>query len=212
MNAFRSHTFPDQSIKRIVAVVLAAGSSKRLGFNKLCVRVNGEAVVKKTVGLFTAAVDEIVVVTGFEAERMERLSGLPVTFVHNERHQEGMSATIRAALPVIEAFDLAMLHLGDKPLLLPETIDRVLEAYASGGGSIIVAGHEGVKGHPVLVDVKRHLEAMRAIEGEWGLRDMVSAAGKEALFVEGGEGSVLDLDTQEDIDLLRRRGYRVEKG
>ena len=76
MNAFRSHTFPDQSIKRIVAVVLAAGSSKRLGFNKLCVRVNGEAVVKKTVGLFTAAVDEIVVVTGFEAERIENeLSG-----------------------------------------------------------------------------------------------------------------------------------------
>jgi CTP:molybdopterin cytidylyltransferase MocA len=53
---------------------------------------------------------------------------------------------------------------------------------------------------------------MRTIEGEWGLRDMVAAAGKEALFVEGGEGSVLDLDTQEDIDLLRRRGYRVEKG
>jgi molybdenum cofactor cytidylyltransferase len=201
-------------MRRVVAVVLAAGASTRLGLNKLCVRLNGEAVVRRTVRLFmTPGIDEIVVVTGFEAQRVEKeLSGLPVTFVHNEQRHDGMSSSIKAALPVVAGFDLVLFHLGDKPLLAPETIGRLLRAYGSQGSSIVVATHEGVKGHPVLVDVKRHMGAMEAIEGEWGLRDMIASAGAEALFVECGEGSVLDLDTEEDIALLRRRGYTIEKG
>jgi len=206
--------FQGQSMKRIATVILAAGASRRLGFNKLCVRVNGEAVVRKTVGLFmTAGMGDIVVVTGFEAERIEReLLGLPVTFVHNERHQDGMSASIKAALPVIEAADLAMFHLGDKPFVEPEGIVKVLDSYGRRDASIIVAAHGGIKGHPVLVDLRRHREAMGAIEGEGGLRDMIDAAHGETLFVEAGEGSILDLDTEEDLALLERRGYKIEKG
>lgn len=201
-------------MRRAVAVILAAGASTRLGFNKLCARLNGEAVVRRTVRLFmTAGIDEIVVVTGFEAQKVAgELSGLPVTFAHNERRHDGMSSSIRAALPVVAGFDLVLFHLGDKPFLAPGVIGRVLQLYGSQGSSIVVATHEGVKGHPVLVDVKRHMGAMEAIEGEWGLRDMIASAGTEALFVECGEGSVLDLDTEEDIALLRRRGYTIEKG
>jgi len=53
---------------------------------------------------------------------------------------------------------------------------------------------------------------MGAIEGEGGLRDMIDAAHGETLFVEAGEGSILDLDTEEDLALLEGRGYKIEKG
>jgi len=49
------------------------GASRRLGFNKLCIRVNGEAVVRRTARLFLeAGTGDIVVVTGFERDKVER--------------------------------------------------------------------------------------------------------------------------------------------
>lgn len=196
------------------AVILAAGASRRLGYNKLCLRVNGEAVIRKTVRLFLEAdVGEVAVVTGFERERIEReLADLPVSLFHNERHEEGMSASIKAALPIISRSDRVFFHLGDKPFIEGDIIARVAEAYESGHYSIIVPVHGGTKGHPVLVNTERHLGGIRSIKGEGGLRDFVEAHRPDVHFLEAGIGTILDLDTEEDVESLRRRGYTIEKG
>jgi molybdenum cofactor cytidylyltransferase len=201
-------------MESICTIILAAGASKRLGFNKLCIRVNGEAVIRRTARLFMeAGAGEIVVVTGFEREKVEReLKGLPVTFAHNEHYGDGMSASIRAALPVIRHAKLALFHLGDKPFVEPEVIGRVMRAYEAGGSSIVVPVHEGIKGHPVLIDMRRHFRAVAEVAGVGGLRDVIAGAGSEVRFVEGGEGSLLDVDTSEDIAYLEGRGYTIEKG
>ena len=122
-------------MESMCTIILAAGASKRLGFNKLCVRVNGEAVVRRTARLFIeAGTGEVVVVTGFEREKVEgELKGLPITFVHNERYEDGMSASIRAALSVIRHDGLALFHLGDKPFVEVEVIGRVVRAYEAEG-------------------------------------------------------------------------------
>jgi molybdenum cofactor cytidylyltransferase len=199
---------------RLSTVILAAGASKRLGYNKLCVRIDGETVIRKTVRLFMeAGTGGITVVTGHERERIEgELIGFPVGFAHNPRPEEGMSSSIRAALPAISASDLVLFHLGDKPFVTRNTIEWVLRAYDEGRGSIVVAVHEGAKGHPVLIDMKKHLSSVRGVEGEGGLRNVVAENGEDVCFVETDEGAILDLDTEDDMNFLRRRGYTIEKG
>ncbi len=199
---------------RISTVILAAGASKRLGFNKLCVRVDGEAVIRKTTRSFVeAGSGEVVVVTGFERERIEReLAGLPIAFVHNERPEDGMSSSIRAALPVITQSDLVLFHLGDKPFVEAGIVPRFLKVHGEGTCSIIVATHEGIKGHPVLVDMRSHFREVSEVSGEWGLRDIVDENRSRVAFLEAGVGAVLDLDTEEDLNELKRRGYTIEKG
>jgi molybdenum cofactor cytidylyltransferase len=195
------------------AVILAAGASRRLGYNKLCIRVNGETVIRKTVRFFVEAeIGEVAVVTGFERERVEReLADLPVSFFHNERHEDGMSASIKAALPIISRSDRVFFHLGDKPFVEGDIIARVIGAYEAGQYSVIVPVHGGTKGHPVLVDMTRHLEAIRSIRGEGGLRDFIEAHRPDVHFLEAGIGTTLDLDTEDDVESLRRRGYTIEK-
>jgi len=196
------------------AVILAAGASKRLGFNKLCLRVDGEVVIRRTVRFFVEAeIGEVIVVTGFEKERVEsELAGLSVTFVHNKRHEDGMSGSIKAALPVVSLSDLVFFHLGDKPFIEPDIIARLMGLYASGQHSIIVPVHGGQKGHPVLVDMARHLASIRSIAGEGGLRGVIRAHPRDVGLLEAGEGVLLDLDTMEDLNSLRRRGYTIEEG
>jgi molybdenum cofactor cytidylyltransferase len=198
-------------MNQIRAVILAAGSSSRLGFNKLCVKIDGQAVIRKTVQLFMEYADKVVVVTGFERERIEHeLKGLPVLFAHNPDHFQGMSSSVKTALPHVTDVEGILFHLGDKPLVSPNTIERTIEMFRQ-GSAIVLPVFNGIKGHPVLVRSRLFLDEMAAVEGDMGLRKLVERHTDEVRTVEGDEGAVLDIDSEEDIAELARRGFTIEK-
>ena len=195
----------------IVAVILAAGSSVRLGFNKLCLGINGVSVIRRTVHLFVGTADKIVVVTGFEREKIEQeLSGLPVLFAHNADYLQGMSSSVRTALPYVTGSEGALFHLGDMPFVAPSTIERVVEAFRE-GSKIVLPLFNGMKGHPVLVRGRLFLEEMAAIEGDIGLKKLVERHLNQVRTVEGDEGSIFDIDSEEDVAEIARRGFTIEK-
>jgi molybdenum cofactor cytidylyltransferase len=198
-------------MNQIRAVILAAGSSSRLGFNKLCVKIDGQAVIRRTVRLFMEYADKVVVVTGFERERIEReLKGMPVLFAHNPDHFQGMSSSVKTALPLVNDTEGILFHLGDKPFVGPNTIERTIEMFWQ-GSAIVLPVFNGTKGHPVLVRTKLFLEEMAIVEGDMGLRKLVERHTDEVRIVEGDEGAVLDIDSEEDIAELARRGFTIEK-
>jgi len=198
----------------IDTVILAAGSSRRLGFNKLFLSVDGEPVLTRTLRAFLdLRIGTTFVVTGFERERVERLlKDAPVVLVHNRSFEEGMSASVRAVLPFLASDHGIFLRLGDKPFVKGETLRRMIESFAKGTHPIILPVFQGQKGHPALIDVMRYLDEMRTLEGDTALRPIIEKHSQDILYVEGDEGILLDLDTERDIDLLRRRGFTIEKG
>lgn len=196
---------------RIVAVILAAGSSSRLGFNKLCLKIDGETVIRRTVRLFLECVEQVVVVTGFERERIEReLKGFPVLLTYNPDHLNGMSSSVKTALPHITGREGILFHLGDKPLVSPDTVAKTIETFRQ-GSAIVLPVFNGIKGHPVLVRSRLFLEEMAAVQGDMGLRKLVERHAHEVRTVEGDEGTILDIDSEEDIAELARRGFTIEK-
>ena len=198
----------------IDTVILAAGSSRRLGFNKLFLSVNGEPVLTRTLRTFLdLRVGTTFVITGFERERVERLlKDAPVVLVYNGSFEQGMSTSVRAVLPFLHAGRGLFLHFGDKPFVRDETLRRMIESFARGTHPIILPVFQGQKGHPALIDAMRYLDEMRALEGDTALRPIIEKHDQDILYVEGDEGILLDLDTERDIDLLRRRGFTIEKG
>jgi molybdenum cofactor cytidylyltransferase len=200
--------------RKIDTVILAAGSSSRLGFNKLFLSVDGEPVLTRTLRTFLELqTGTVFVVTGFERERVEQLlQDIPVVLVHNSLYPEGMSTSVRAVLPFLDAGHGLFLHLGDKPFVKKETLGQMIESFVGKTHPIIIPVYQGQKGHPVLMDVMPYLDEMRILEGDTALRPIIEKHSQDILYVEGDEGILLDLDTDGDIDLLRRRGYRIEKG
>lgn len=199
----------------IHTVILAAGSSKRLGFDKLTVKIDGEAVIRMAAVPFVEASlgGEIIVVTGGDAHGVaEALEGLPVKVVHNMEHLKGMSSSIRAALPLVRGAHSVFFHLGDKPFVKKELICSMVDRRLREGKDIIVPVFEGMKGHPVLMDIEPYESDMELLGGDKGLREIIEKHGSDVLFIEGDEGVLFDIDTLEDIDILRKRGYKVEKG
>ncbi|MGV3663419.1 MAG: 2-C-methyl-D-erythritol 4-phosphate cytidylyltransferase [Prosthecobacter sp.] len=119
-------------------IIVAAGSSRRMGFNKLLAPLAGEPVLRRTLGAFQkcAAVDEIIVVAG-EAVRAEvetwRAAGLDkVTHVipgGAERH-----LSVNAGLQSLNAAcDIVAVHDGARPLIAVAQITRCIEAARTQG-------------------------------------------------------------------------------
>ncbi|HBA55830.1 MAG TPA: hypothetical protein DCZ04_15615, partial [Syntrophorhabdus aromaticivorans] len=158
-------------------------------------------------------VEKVIVVTGHEHRKVEReLIGFKVDLVHNPLHGDGMSTSVRAAIPFLGNADTILFHLGDKPFVKPERISLMLDKCRREGAKIIVPVCDGKKGHPVLIDADIVRDEIGALEGDKGLREVIEKRKGDVVFIEGDEGSLFDIDTLREVDYLRERGYRIEEG
>jgi molybdenum cofactor cytidylyltransferase len=205
---------------KIYAIVLAAGTSSRLGFSKLALKIDGETVIGKAVApFFVEEVEKIFVVTNKDSRTVEKeleplLTAYPelLTVVINPLYKEGMSSSVKVAFPYVKDAEAVFFHLGDKPFVSRENIKDMVRIYEREDKGIIVPVYKGAKGHPVMIRVHPYLEDLRDLSGDTGLREIIEKHLKDVLFIESEESSIFDIDTVDDVEELRRRGYSVEKG
>lgn len=108
------------SFADVGCVLLAAGTSSRMGTNKLLLELDGETVLRRAVRATAAAgLDPVLVALGHESERARReLEGLPCLTLVNPRYAEGMSTSLSAALSALpEGISAAVVMLADMPFV-----------------------------------------------------------------------------------------------
>jgi len=194
---------------RIHALVLAGGSSRRMGTNKLLMDLDGAPLILRAVDAALASqATAVTVVTGHMADRVrEALAGRPVAFVHAPDHDDGLSATLKSGLRALPAdADGVLVLLGDMPRVSPGCLDRLIAAYSpSDGRGICVPTFQGRRGNPVLWD-RRHVEEMLTLTGDTGAKDLLRRHAEDVAEVEmPDDGILLDVDTPEALAALRFR-------
>lgn len=115
------------------AIIVAAGSSRRMGFNKLLAPLAGEPVLRRTLGVFQTCpdIDEIILVAGelLQAEIQSWLSaglGKVARIIPGgaERH-----LSVHAGLQAVDpACEIVAVHDGARPLISANQISRCVEA------------------------------------------------------------------------------------
>ncbi len=200
-------------LQRIAGVVLAAGQSSRMGSrNKLIEAIGGKPIIARVVeAAIAGGADPIVVVTGFEAERIETaLRGLNVSFAHNAAFARGMSGSIKVGLSALPPDCAgALIFLGDMPAIEPGDVRALIAAFAQAGEkAICVPVRGGRRGNPVLWSASYFAE-MKQISGDQGARGLIGKY--ESYVVEvpaASDGVLADVDTPEDLADLRLPGDR----
>src|SRR5271166_4580955 len=139
---------------KAVAVLLAAGLSRRMGErNKHLIDIGGEPLVRRTAKTYLDAGAGVHAVLGHEAELVRNaLEGLPVSFVHNGRYEEGQPSSVLAGIDSLGGSDDAILvALSDQAALTSADVLSLLAAFAeSGGGKIVVPYYGDRRGNPVV--------------------------------------------------------------
>jgi len=192
----------------ISAILLAAGQSKRLGANKLLLDVAGEALVERVVNvLLQSRVDEILVVVGFEAERVRRrLQGKPIRLVLNRHYREGMASSLRVGVRHVDPSAHGVLvALADHPWLTSETVDRLIDAYRGTSKGIVCPTYRGMRGHPVIFNGERYRGPLSKMRGDIGGRPLIEGHRDDLLEVPvDSPGVIRDIDFWEDYHKARK--------
>lgn len=189
---------------RVAAVVLAAGDSRRMGgTNKLLARLEGEALVARSVdAALTSAAEPVLVVVGHDAAGVRTvLAGRDVRTVENPRWAEGMGTSLAAGVAALpEEVDAVLVCLGDMPWVRPAHLDALIAAFAAAPADAICAPrHAGRRGHPVLF-AARYFAELRELGGDAGARSLIEAHPRDLRLVEVDDPGVLrDVDTPADL-------------
>ncbi len=188
---------------RVAAVVLAAGLSPRMGSNKLMADMDGEPLIMRTLAMLKAAqLDDVVVVTGHERERVENAVA-PTRTAFNRNYEMGLASSLRTGLASIEA-DAAIVCLADMPLVDAAAVQKLVAAFNPvEHRSICVPVFDGKRGNPVLWG-RQHFPALMAVEGDQGGRGLLERLADEVAEVPVQHDGVLrDADTPEALAGLR---------
>jgi molybdenum cofactor cytidylyltransferase len=186
----------------IVAVVLSAGESSRMGRPKALLPIAGQTFIEKIVGaLKQSGIERIVVVLGFNADEMRRrVEHLPVDIIVNSDYQQGQLSSLQAAIRHLQPAgdcDGILVHLVDHPYIDPQLVRVMLQRFAESKSTIVVPRHQGKRGHPVLFSRALFGELLAAPLDQ-GAKSVVNRHRDETLEIETEDvGITVDIDTPE---------------
>jgi len=183
------------------AIILAAGSSRRMGTQKLVLPMGTSTMIETVVdNVLKSNINQVLVVLGPDQNKIrDVLIGKPVEFCHNLNHDQGMLSSVICgfrALP--ENAETALIYLGDQPNITPEVTNTIIEAYDEELMGIVIPVFNNRRGHPLLVDMKYRRDVEK-LDLEQGLRSLRHKFPDDVLEVEVDEpGILVDIDTKED--------------
>jgi molybdenum cofactor cytidylyltransferase len=190
----------------IGAVILAAGSSSRMGSPKQILRFRGESLLRRAaLAALGAGCSPVIVVTGAYAELSRReLEGLDVREVLNPRWETGMASSIGAGIEGLLGADpdaaVAVILLCDQPHVTADVISSLVSAHRSTPCPVIASAYGGSFGVPALFGRSLFAE-LAQLEGGAGAKQVIMRYASEAHFLpfQGGE---VDVDTRDDFSRL----------
>ena len=192
---------------KVAAVVLAAGSSRRMGVeNKLLKEVDSKSMVCHAVEAARAAtIGSVIVVTGHQAAEVRAaLESLNVTFVHNPHYEEGLSTSVRAGVGhVPDDCSGVLMVLGDMPRVSSDIMNVLVSTFNSHDGTAIcVPMHNGKHGNP-MVWPREFFPDMLDLAGDIGARKLARRYNDRVVEVDIETDAIFfDVDTPDDLDIL----------
>lgn len=188
----------------VAVIILAAGSSSRLGRPKQLLPYRGTTLLRHAVQTALAAdLGPVIVVLGAAEDTCRSaLAGMPATITANADWEEGMGGSIAAGMAVVADSDFrsALLMLCDQPAITPDML-RALDDYQHKiGASIVASKFEGTLGPPVIFAAS-HFTQLRELRGQQGARSLFKNDPAGPATVDCPEAT-WDIDTEEDARML----------
>lgn len=194
-------------MRSVAAVIIAAGSSSRLGEPKQLLLLEGETLLGRALRMATdAGTEPVLVILGAHRERIEAgvdLSGVKV--VANDGWKEGMASSIRLGVEELSKqaseSDGVLLMVCDQPAVTSEHLARMFEAFRQHPESAIASTYADKRGIPAIFPRNAFADLL-ALTGDQGARGLLSQHDRPVIEVPlaGGE---LDIDRPADLAHLR---------
>jgi molybdenum cofactor cytidylyltransferase len=197
--------YPEQAI-----IILAAGTSSRMGTSKQLLQIKGRTLLEHTVASALGSdIPNVLVVLGANAKaHLSVLKGPRLSTVINPDWAKGMGTSLKCGLKksmeIFPGLDAVMLLVCDQPLLTSSHINSLSEAFLKSNSKAVASKYPGAYGVPAIFD-KSLFSELQQIGDQSGAREVLKNLGSELEFLtfEGGD---IDIDTPEDYKKFNETG------
>ena len=189
-------------------ILLAAGSSSRLGRAKQLIEFQGKTLIKKAIEeAQNSQADCLVLVLGSNPELIQTgFDSSSTPFIVNTDWQHGMSSSMQAGLRFLmekEVINQVVLMLCDQPFVDASLLDQLITAKYTSGKGIVAASYSNTLGVPVLFEGS-YFEELLQLNGSEGAKKVIFKHQAEVHALDFPLGAV-DLDTEEDVNQFLTR-------
>jgi molybdenum cofactor cytidylyltransferase len=187
---------------KVAIVILAAGSSSRMGRSKQLLEINGEPLLRRCarVALDVNQGPVIIVVGANERPHRDIVEDLPLHIISNHFWKTGMGSSIKTGLnyllQVAPEAKGAILSVCDQPALSKQHLETLIQKFKGGKKKIIASSYSNANGVPVLFG-RSFFSNLLLLGDEHGAKKILQQFPKEVDNVEFPKGSI-DLDTEAD--------------
>ena len=189
-------------------IILAAGTSSRLGSPKQLLEYNGTTLLQHTIETALASLAQrVVVVLGAHAAAIQPAAQHPALYyIVNHQWQEGIASSIRAGLQYLleqqPAPQNGLLMVCDQPHISTELLDKLVTLQKSTGKAIVASEYAGTVGIPAIFNRKLFPQLL-ALKGDAGAKKLVAEKKDEVVTLSFPLGTI-DIDTAADYQQLQK--------
>jgi molybdenum cofactor cytidylyltransferase len=196
------YTASMQSIAPVLqAVVLAAGSSTRLGHPKALLEIEHSTALQRILDVLSkCGIRSGVVVAGEHLEEMKaRVDPAPLQYAINPSPDAGRMGSVMIGLAATDPDADILLWPVDRPLAKIETVKAILDARAREprANVVIVPEYQERHGHPILI-ASGLRQSLLTASPDANLREVLGNSGASRVSIPGDPGIHANLDTEED--------------
>lgn len=194
----------------LALLILAAGSSSRLGQSKQQLLIYGIPLLLHTVTVASDAnLGNVAVVIGHEREALQKLlEGTRTQLIFNEHWQKGMGSSLKAGLnslmehhPNLEA---VLVMVCDQPLITATHLEQLVHTFRKTHRAIVASYYAGTTGVPALFSKSMFSELLNLADQE-GAKKIISRFADQVVTVPF-EDAAIDIDTSEDYQRFIKSG------
>lgn len=187
-------------------LLLAAGSSSRMGHPKMLLSFNGKTFLQHAIDeIKGSGAHNLVVVTGCYHQQLTPIL-LPqqIDMTENKNWDKGMGTSIQAGVNhILQQYphsENIIIAVCDQPYICSSLFDRLIAANTETGKSIIASVYNGTAGTPVLFD-KKHFNQLLQLQGPQGAKKLIQQCAGDVSYIDF-PGGATDIDTPEDYKAL----------
>jgi molybdenum cofactor cytidylyltransferase len=190
----------------VTGLVLAAGSSSRLGEPKQLLAFRGTTLLGATLDVARKCgfAQLLVTVGGAAAEVQATVSFYGTEVVDNPAFGSGCGSSISAAVARVDSASQGIvLMLGDQPGVSAQTVHRLINE--GGTSQVAVCRYADGRGHPFWF-ARSVFDELRTLHGDKAVWKVLES-GRYSVTEVGIEGRVpIDVDTRDDYEALLASG------
>ena len=189
----------------LYAVLLAAGSSLRLGSPKQLLEFRGKTLIRHAVEVAACVFGKniVLVLKSYAEVSQFDLADLTLDIIDNPDWEEGMASSIRAGIAHLpkDASGALVLTI-DQPLIGPSQLNRLVEAWEADQTRIVASEYNNVVGVPAVFP-RTLFPELKKLQGDRGAKELLMA--RKTLPVCVPEAG-FDVDTWSDWKKIQGKG------